>query len=186
MLADLHLQTASIATNRSILLYQAGQLYSKVAQMRMILFVSTLLLNLFVSGCAPLKPLVMRPSNGYSQAQWNSYDQALAADYTLDIRTHVLDPKAPLIEGIQKACLKGVQVNVLLYVGGRHTASALAGTCAAVYISDYPDLQYAKIVMLLDGNFLVVNGMLRAIRTKDTQQEYFFQRQERMISQRVQ
>jgi hypothetical protein len=155
--------------------------------MRFILLVCTLA-TFFLSGCAvtPGQPLKTFDLEGYSVAQWRSYDQTKEADYTLDIRTNVLDPKAPVIRGIKEACARGIQVSVLLYVGGRHTAPALAGTCAEIYISDYPDLQFGKIVMLLDGRMLILNGEFIAANSKHTQQEYIFQRHQKMVSRRIQ
>jgi len=153
------------------------------------LFVCSIMAFL-LTGCAapsvPLKSQSTLPNLGYSQTALNSYNQAKQADYTLDIRTNKLDPNAPVIQGIKEACSKGVQVSVLLYVGGRSTASALAGTCAMVYLTDHPDIQLSRIIMLLDGNFLVFNGSLVGIRNKTTQQEYLFQRQQKMLSQRIQ
>jgi hypothetical protein len=155
--------------------------------MRFILLVCTLA-TLLLSGCAvsPAKPLKVLDLEGYPISAWHSYDQTKEADYTLDIRTNVLDPKAPVIRGIKEACARGIRVSVLLYVGGRHSAPALAGTCAEIYLSDYPELQFSQIVMLLDGRILILNGNLYAANSRESQKEYIFQRHQKMVSHRIQ
>jgi hypothetical protein len=158
--------------------------------MRSILLLCSLAM-LMLSGCASTgtstatgTPFV--PNDSYPLSAWHVYNRSTDADHTLSIRTNVLDANAPLIRGITEACAKGVKVSVLLYVGGEHSAQAVAGTCAEVYVSDYPELRLPRLVMLADGILLSFNGELIAANNRNTQQEYMVQLQLKAHSQRIQ
>lgn len=155
--------------------------------MRTILLLASL--AALLSGCAapqPGAPRVNPPSDGYSQLAWNTYNRTTDADHTLGIRTNVLDAGSPLLRGIREACAKGVKVSILLYVTGRHTASAAADTCAEVYISDHPELQRSIVIMISDGILLAWNGSLVGANSRATEKEFYFQRHEKAMSQRIQ
>jgi hypothetical protein len=154
--------------------------------MRTILIFCTLATLLFTGCAVPRggKPFI--PPFEFTADGRNAYTAAVGASYTLDIRTNVLNARAPMIQGIKEACAKGVQVSVILYVGGRNSAAVLAGTCAEIYLSDYPELQYGDVALLLDGNYLVVNGRAIASRNQLSQDEYFFMLRQKLTSRRIQ
>lgn len=154
--------------------------------MRIILMLCTLA-TLLLTGCAvPQGGQLLPRSFEFTADGRNAYTAAVGANYTLDIRTNVLNAPAPMIQGIKEACAKGVQVSVILYVGGRHSAGVLAGTCAEIYLSDYPALQYGDVALLLDGDYLVVNGRAIASRNQLSQEEYVFMRRQKGTSRRIQ
>lgn len=156
--------------------------------MRVLSLLACTLVALILTGCAPLPP-GSKPFYGPRDFLADGLEAeraATSANYTLDIRTNELHAEAPMIRGIRTACARGVQVNVVLYVGGRNSAPVLAGTCAQIFVSDYPELQYGAVGVLVDGNVLMVNGRLVAVRNNVSQAEYAFMHRQKRVSMRVQ
>lgn len=156
--------------------------------MRSILVICTLA-TLLLSGCASSgasTSAVRQSGPVYSQSALHVYNRSTDADHTLSIRTNALEANAPLIDGIKELCAKGVKVSVVLDMDGEQSASAVAGTCAEVYVSRYPEPQMPRIVMLADGILLSLNGELIAANNRDSEQENRFQRRQKSISRRIQ
>lgn len=115
-----------------------------------------------------------------------TYNFAVMANHSLEVRVRELRETALLTQAIKEACAKGVRVSVVLYVGGQHTAPVLADTCAEIYLSSYRELDQGDVGMLLDREFLVVNGRPIAARNNLAREEFEFMRHQRRISYRIQ
>lgn len=156
--------------------------------MRSILLLCTLA-TLLLSGCASTgasTSAVHQSGHAHSLSELHVYNRSTDADHTLSIRTNALDANAPLVGGIKELCAKGVKVSIVLDADGEQSATAVAGTCAEVYVSRYPEPQMPRIVMLADGILLSLNGELIAANNRDTEQENRFQRRQKAMSRRIQ
>jgi hypothetical protein len=115
-----------------------------------------------------------------------TYNFAVMANHSLEVRVRELRETALLTQAIREACDKGVRVSVLLYIGGRNTAPVLANTCAEIYLSRYRELDQGDVGLLLDREFLVVNGRPIAARNSLAMEELEFMRHQRRTSDRIQ
>lgn len=115
-----------------------------------------------------------------------TYNFAVQANFTLEVRVRELRETSLLTQAIREVCARGVQVSVVLYVGGQHTAGVLADTCAEIYLSNFRELDQGDVGMLLDRDYLVVNGRPVAARNNVSREEFDFMRHQRRISLRIQ
>jgi hypothetical protein len=126
------------------------------------------------------------PDYEYALDGRGSYNFAVMANHSLEIRLREVREAAPLTQAIKEACSKGVRVSVVLYIDGRDTASVLADTCAEIYLSYYQELSHGDVGLLLDREYLVVNGRPIAARNSLAREEFEFMRHQRRVSQRIQ
>lgn len=125
--------------------------------------------------------------NDYSSFDERNYNAISNADSTVSVRASRLGkPDTPLVRGLLEACNRGLDVSVILYVGGQRTASSVANSCVKVYVTDNPDLRSGPATILTDGIFVTVNGAWVASNDRNSRREYYLQQQQKLLSTRLQ
>ena len=106
---------------------------------------------------------------------------------TVSVRTGRLGhPATPMVQQLRQACMRGLDVSVILHVSGQRSAASVAGTCVKVFITDHPDLRDSPPVILTDGIFVTVNGAWVASNDKQSRREYYSQQQIKQLAVRLQ